>query len=188
MSGKVNVKMVVIDADYMYNRKNEPVIRLFGKDINDCMNVCLHVNGFEPYIYVGFDKDTMVWDDIFDMKKSLESALKGYLKHLLIVKRYLPIGYQTQKTDVLKLVLFNPKTVRDVRNMLEEYFDIGIDNIYDADILFKNRFLADKGIYGMSVVSAFCSEVKNYGINADKIYICNVNDVVPVESNIMFEY
>lgn len=187
MNGKVNVKMVVIDADYIYNRKNEPVIRLFGKDINDCMDVCLHVSGFDPYIYVGFDNETMRWNNIFEMKKDLESVLKGYLKYILIVKRYLPIGYQTQKTDVLKLVLFNPKTVRDVRKILEDY-DIDVDNIYDADILFKDRFLADKKIYGMSVISAYCNEVKNYGIGVDKTYICGVNDVVPVESNIMFEY
>jgi DNA polymerase elongation subunit (family B) len=187
------MKMVVIDADYTYNKKAEPVIRLYGKlyeeDIND-ENVCLHVWGFEPYIYVGYNRNDLdyEWKNIIELKEIVEKVLKGYVKEVKVVKRYEPIGYQEEKTDFLKLILFNPRTVPDVRKILNEKLDISNDYIYEADILFKDRFLIDTGINCMDIIEFNGKKLKNYGLGCNNLYICNVNSIKVCNEDIKVDY
>ncbi len=213
------IEIIVIDADYTFNRKNQPVIRLFGKQIQNnnqnmnihqntdtcmyvhsqntdtCMYVhsqntdtCIHVHGFEPYIYLGYKPTEMKWENIFDMKKELEKTLKGYIKKITITRKYLPMEYQKEKSDVLKLIFYNPKTVPDIRKILEEEYDIYTGYIYEADIPFKDRFLIDKRINGMTTVKAKCKKLRNYGLNCKEIYICKHTDIEPINREIEIEY
>mgnify|MGYP002067671151 CR=1 FL=1 len=136
------MKLLVMDVDYRSNRSGEPVIRLFGKKVgtsDEGKDVVLHIKEFEAYFYANVE---------WSVKKDIEEALKTYVKRIELVKRYKPIGYQTEKVEMIKIVLVNPKATPECRKILEEIRM----QIMEADVLFKNRFMLDTGISGMSVV------------------------------------
>lgn len=172
------MKLIVIDADYTYNKTNEPVIRLYGKVTdgeNDGKDVVLHVVGIEPYIYLG-NCDM----NIFELQKKVEEVGRGYLKRVEIVKRFKPIGYQIEKSDMLRLILFNPKIVPDLRKMLKENIkEVTDSQLYEADIPFANRGIVDKDINGMDVIEFDERDKKfnNYGIGCNNLYICELDNI-----------
>lgn len=184
------MKAILIDTDYKMNKINEPVVRLYCKLVetdNDGEDIVIHVSGFEPYIYI-FKKEF----NIFEFKKNIEIVCKGYVKRVEIVKKFLPIGYQVEKSDVLKLVLFTPKVVENLRILLKERIQgLTDNNMFEADIPYKNRFLVDNNIEGMSIIefNEKGKELKNYGLQCNKLYICNVNDIRVLKNEvIVFDY
>uniref|UniRef100_A0A6M3X4A9 Putative DNA polymerase n=1 Tax=viral metagenome TaxID=1070528 RepID=A0A6M3X4A9_9ZZZZ len=181
------MKFVVLDADYTFDKKNTPVVRLFGKNVVNEKDICLHVYGFEPYIYIGCP-DELEFDEF---KKVIENRLHGYYKRIEIVKRYMPIGYQVEKCDVLKFVAYNPRVIIDVRKMLVEFIEeISDDNVYEADILFRDRFMIDMGIDGMSTIdfNHVGKELENYGVNSSEMYIIGLNDFKIINEKVNIEY
>ena len=175
--------MMVIDSDYNFNKMNEPVIRLYGKEVgeNDGKDIVLHVTGFEPYIIVD---DCGL--DIFELKKKVEIVAKGYVKRVEIIKRFKPIGYQIEKSNMLRLVLFSPKVVQDLRKLLKEGIEELTDkNFFEADIVFKNRFLVNMDINGMDVISFIGSKIPNYGLNCNNLYICRKEDIKVLKDEIV---
>ncbi len=182
----ITIKLLVIDCDYTFNRINQPVIRLFGKNVNDGEDVILHVTGFKPYIYLG---DCGM--DIFELKKIVEEKFRSYIEEVQIVKKFKSIGYQIEKSNFLRLVLYSPKVVRDLRVMLKESIEEITDaSFYEADIKFNNRYMIDYGIDGMSVVefNDNGNELDNYGLNCSKLYIVSKDSVKVLNENIMIEY
>ncbi len=152
----------VLDIDYRI--VNEfPVIRIFGKG-NDGKPVCAFYEGgpdkYLPYFYV---------DSEIDMKKVLEG--EGNVKRAEVVKRFLPVGYRKGKKDVWKIVLKNPAKTPEIRDRLKAK---GFD-VYEADIPFKYRFMADFGIEGMDWVSV--DDEKPVNTNT-----VNVNKKIVLES------
>ncbi len=120
----------VLDVDYvLVNEK--PVVRVFGKN-SEGETVCGFYEGFAPYFYVTGD--------------GLEEALKGNHQAVSIerVKRCLPVGYQ-EPSDVYKITLRNPAKTPEMRDMLKSKGFLP----YEADILFKYRWMNDLGIGGM---------------------------------------
>lgn len=183
------IKLIVIDADYTYSRENDPVIRLYGKVVgedDEGNDIVLYVHGFEPYLYL----DNCGYD-INILYGMVETVGKGYIKRIEKVYRYRPIGYQQAKSDMLKIVLFNPKVTPDVRAMLPEKIE-GVDDskIYEADILFRDRFLTDMGISGMDVIGFTGNklESKDIRLGCCNIYICNISDIRKVEDTVKLEY
>lgn len=173
------MKGIVIDADYLSNRAGEPVVRLYCKKIgtsDEGKNFIAHIKGFEPYFYVNSGSDE---------KENIEEMLKEYVKRIEIVEKYLPIGYQTKKTEMLRVVLYNPKNTPECRRICEEKY-----SIFEADILFKNRFLIDMDISGMSVImfDEIGKELKNYGLNCGELYIVDKNEIKLTTDKINIEY
>lgn len=177
-------KMIVIDADYNFDRFNNPVIRLYGKEVggeNDEKDTVLHVTGFEPYIII--DDCNM---NIFELKKRIEIVAKGYVKRVEIIKRFKPIGYQIEKSNMLQLVLFSPKVVQDLRKILKEGIEELTDShLYEADIVFKNRFLVNYDINGMDVIEFFGKRIPNYGMNCSNLWICRKEDIKVLKEEIV---
>lgn len=180
-------KMIVFDADYTYNRQNEPVIRLYGKVVggdDEGNDIVLYVCGFEPYMYLdncGYDINILLG--------MVEVVTKGYTKRIEKVFRFRPIGYQPVKSEMLRLVLFNPKTTPDVRAMLPEKIEgVTDDFIYEADIRFCDRFLVDMAILGMDVIEFDASSLENMGLGRSNIYICNIDNVRKVHDMVKIEY
>ena len=138
----------ILDADYKLVHEVEPVIRLFGRS-DDGRSVCCLVPGFEPYFYakpkvLPAGKSENICEDLTEKYPQI--------KRIEPVERFEPIGYQTQKKPMLRIVVYSPKNVPEIRDdILREPF---IDEIYESDILFRNRFLIDRNISGMSWVSA----------------------------------
>ena len=85
---------------------------------------------------------------------SLENFLKtefgGLLDTIEPVSRLLPIGFRKEKTFLAKIFLTNPSKVSLVRDELRKK-DF-VKEVYEADIPFKYRFMADYGISGMETV------------------------------------
>lgn len=181
------MKIVVIDADYNYNRKNDPVIRLFGKNIENDEDVCVHVLGFEPYMYVGVPEQYTV-NDFYNI---IIDKFKGFYDRVQIVKRYKPIGYQIDKVDVLKIVVNNPKVVPDIKRMLVDEIDyMDSSLVYEADILFRDRFMINMGIDGMSIIvfNETGKELNNYGLGCSNIYIISLNEFKVLNENVAIDY
>lgn len=174
------MKILIIDIDYLMNKLGEPVIRLYGKKVN-CLDegkdVILHIKGFEPYIYLNTE-----WSS----KSQVESLLQGFIKKIELVKRFKSIGYQTEKSEMIKVILHNPKNIYEIRKILDS-----TEIIYmEADIPFKNRFLIDTGISGMSVIEfdQIGKELNNYGLNINELYIINLKDIKITNEKVNIEY
>ncbi len=133
----------ILDADYTYSNGG-PVVRLYGRDESG-NSVCCSVLGFEPYFYAKAEPE---------MAEILKVRFKEHIKTIEVVSRFEPIGFFKNPVSMLKIVLFDPKGVPvirdDVRNM--------VDEVYENDILFRNRYLVDNGLGGMHWASAEAEE------------------------------
>jgi len=136
----------VLDADYvLVNEK--PVIRVFGKNLQG-ETVCGFYEGFRPYFYA--------------IGEGVEEKLANNPQIVSIekVKRCLPVGYQ-EPSDVYMITLKNPARTVEVREMLRS---AGIVP-YEADILFKYRWMNDFGVGGMKWVST----PESNGLSTDSV-------------------
>ena len=121
----------IIDSDYTFDN-GKPVVRLFGRD-QDGRSVCCFVPDFEPYFYV---QPASIEDTLAEIPE---------IKRIETVSRYEPVGYQEHPEKMLKVVVGMPKDVRTIRDEVQEC----ADRTYETDIMFKNRFMIDAGIFGM---------------------------------------
>jgi DNA polymerase I len=177
------IKMLVFDADYTYGGDNAPIVRLFGKNIIDSKDLVLHINGFDPYIYL----DNCGYN-INELTKVVGDVLRGYVKRIDMVYRFRPIGYQRIKSEMLKVILFNPRTVPEIRELLVEAIAGMLpDKIYEADIPFRDRFLIDTEIDGMSVVefNEKGNEMNNYGMGCSNLYTVDISEIRRCEGEVV---
>ncbi|MEM0333175.1 MAG: DNA-directed DNA polymerase, partial [Candidatus Aenigmatarchaeota archaeon] len=133
------IEFQIIDADYV-QVNNHPLIRLFGKT-KDGKSVCVFYEGYFPYFYFKSEKN------LEDIKNSLEKNFQGLILKLDKVKKYNPIGYKKDKEEFYIVYLSDPSKVPNVRDFLIS--SKLASKTYEADILFKYRFLSDFDIYGM---------------------------------------
>lgn len=136
----------ILDVDYKNYNENEPVIRLFGRNENR-ESVCCLVIGFEPYFYAQ-PKDGV---SIEEVERNLKEQF-AQIKKIETVKRFEPVGYQIEPKDMFKITVYSPSNVPEIRNdVLNTH---GIYQIYESDILFRNRYLIDNDLGGFLWVSA----------------------------------
>ncbi|MBU0953665.1 MAG: DNA-directed DNA polymerase [Nanoarchaeota archaeon] len=129
----VSVDCQVLDVDYVLLQE-KPVVRIFGKT-RDSQTVCAFYDQFSPFFYV--DRE-----DAIEMLKE-EPQVQSVQK----IKRKLVMGYQ-QERAVWKVTLQNPAKTPEVR---QRVLDAGF-KVYEADILFKYRYMSDHGVKGMDWV------------------------------------
>ena len=123
----------ILDVDYSLNN-GKPIVRLYGKSGNG-NPVCFFYDRFFPYFYIKTDKSIDEVKDEIDAVKIEE------------VEMGLPIGYRSGKTKLIKITIFNPQ---DVPILRERILKEGIaSEVYEADILFKYRFMVDHSLRGM---------------------------------------
>ena len=133
----------IIDADYTHENE-KPIIRLFGRG-RDGESVCCFVPGFEPYFYVNAEGEL---DDLVTLIRGQFESVKK----VEIVQKFEPIGYQKSRKPMLKVTIQSPKNMAEIR---EDVTNLpGVKAIYESDIMFRSRFLVDKGFCGMGWVSA----------------------------------
>lgn len=156
----------ILDADYVREDKG-PVIRLFGRG-EDGRSVCCFVPGFEPYFYVNTKSDPGSAGEL--LKERFSSAIKK----VEIVSKFEPIGYQVSPKPMLKVTTYDPGNVPEIR---DEIAGIpAVKEIYETDILFRNRFLIDRELHGMGWVSVEPSS----GSSPDQRLYCD--DVIAASS------
>ncbi len=116
----------ILDADYVM-LENKPLLRIYGKTENG-ESACLFYNKFMPYFYVDVVPEWLKKDpEVFSIEP---------------IERIHPIFYQTKKMKLFKVTIHNPSKTPDLRDKIVE----GGGTAYEADILFKYRFMADVGI------------------------------------------
>jgi DNA polymerase I len=125
----------ILDADYTYS-DNLPAVRLYGRD-GSGNSVCCMVTGFEPYFYAKAPPE---------MAGIIQEKFKEQIKKIEPVSRFEPVGYFKNKISMLKIILFDPKGVPIIRDEVRKM----VDEIYETDILFRNRYMVDNGLGGMS--------------------------------------
>ena len=130
----------LLDVDYV-SLENRPIIRIFGKT-EDNKTVCAFYEGFYPYFYV-LPKEGEEEILIESLKKAFPTDIKNIEK----VRKFLPMGFQKEETELFKITLKDPVKTSIIRDHLwRQNF---VKDIFEADILFKYRFMSDFSLYGM---------------------------------------
>jgi DNA polymerase, archaea type len=140
----------IISCTYGNEDYGKLVIHLFGRD-KDGGYVKSDIKGFQPYFYFkpNIDFDECIFDG--DDSKVVSYEYVG---------RYLPSGYQTEKVEMIRVTVKKPGDVPQIRDMIIRN-EMG--EVFEADVLFPQRFLVDKDLGGMK----WC-QVEN-------------NEVIPIE-------
>lgn len=122
------MEIQIIDVDYVLVNEY-PVVRVFGKDEKG-KATCIFVEGYRPFFYFREGKGV-------DLLKN-----EGQIISIEKVKKNL---VEDLDQDVFKVTLKNPAMVPQIRDML---MSNGV-TVYEADILFKYRFMSDHNLNGM---------------------------------------
>ncbi|MEM5790568.1 MAG: DNA polymerase domain-containing protein [Candidatus Aenigmatarchaeota archaeon] len=136
------------------------MLRLFGKT-KEGESVCVFFKKFFPYFYVLPKKEE-------ELIKFLEKNYKDLIVNIKEVFRFLPLGYQKEKTKLLKVTLKDPSKVPKIREDLKEKKSL-IEDIFEADILFKYRFMADFSLSGFGWARAKGNFANTNSVKANKI-------------------
>jgi DNA polymerase I len=126
--------------------------------------------GFFPYFYIHINKEYK--NDIIDTLHYMN------LKYEVVYK-FLPMYYQTEKSMVIKIYADDPRNIRNLRNDVKDI--CGVISVLEADILYKNRFLIDNGIFGMGYIDENNKPVAHDGNEDLKILAFDI-EVLPPES------
>jgi DNA polymerase I len=155
MMGEYEIQ--VIDVDYM-NVNERPVLRIFGKTEKG-ESACVFYEGFMPYFYLSDERALKIIEG------------EPQVRDVREVKRHLPSDRGGER-HMWKVVLGNPAKTPEVRDRILN----GGFLAYEADILFKYRFMCDSGISGMGWIKVEGSETATNTVNtklkikADKIH------------------
>ncbi|MBI2578486.1 MAG: ribonuclease H-like domain-containing protein [Candidatus Aenigmarchaeota archaeon] len=129
----------LLDVDYIFSG-NRPIVRMFGRT-DKGNSVCALYDRHSPYFYIKVNEEQL--HKIKDIKE---------IKQVEWTEKSIPLGYSEAATKLLKIIAYNPQ---DVPMLRERLVADGIaEECYEADIMFKYRFLIDKKIHGMSWVEA----------------------------------
>ncbi|MGC9058938.1 MAG: DNA-directed DNA polymerase [Candidatus Aenigmatarchaeota archaeon] len=150
----------LIDADYVM-LNNHPTVRLFGKN-KEGKTVCALFDGYFPYFYFIPLKPKEEIED------TLKKEFQGLIRKVDEVEVYESIGFRRNKTKMLKVFLSDPSKVPIVREFLVK--KNLTSKTFEADILFKYRFLCDFDMYGMRWYKIEGREIKTDVIKTEKIF------------------
>ncbi len=150
----------LIDCDYIL-LNNSPVIRMFGKS-TDGKTVCSFLEGYYPYFYL-LPKDGAESKAI----EFLKAKFSNLVLNISRVEKFMPIGYNTQRKEILLIKVRDPSQVPLIRDeLLRQNF---VQEIFEADILFKYRFMTDYDLAGMKWFKVTGDPVSTTTVKADKI-------------------
>ncbi len=171
------MKMQVLDADYVII-EDRPIVRIFGRDENN-KTTCGFVKGYFPYFYV-LTKDGKIQD-----VEKFVSSKQDVIKCERVMKK-LPRGFSKNPAEMLKLTLRNPQKVSELRDLLKTHPQA--EEIFEADILFKYRFMADYSISGMGWVEAECADINTHTVKTERTV--NITKIKPTDNagNVQTKY
>jgi len=143
------MEMQILDVDYV-NVDERPVIRIFGKTKKG-ESVCGFYEGFLPYFYVRGRKGA--------------DLMKNSARKIEQVKRKV-VSTNKESDDFYKITTSNPAKTPEYREMLQKE---GVE-VFEADILFKYRFMNDVGLKGMGWIKAEGGEVPTNTVSVDRVF------------------
>ncbi|MBI4174067.1 MAG: ribonuclease H-like domain-containing protein [Candidatus Aenigmarchaeota archaeon] len=162
------VRFQLLDADY-FLRDNKPVLRLFGRTAEG-KAVCVLYDKFQPYFYV---------------RCSEPQKLKGISAvRIEEVEKFPAVGY-SGKMLLYKITITNPQDVPKMKDQLLS--GKLVEEVYEADILFKYRFMVDFGIFGMGWAEA---EAERVNTAVSKITSFRAESIKPIDKieNVALNY
>jgi DNA polymerase I len=168
----------LFDCDYV-NLDNKPVVRLFGKS-DDGKTVCAFYKDYLPYFYV------LLKTEEKDLVDFLEKKFPNLIVKIKEVEKFLPIGFQEKKTKLYKITLKDPSQTPVVREEL--WKQTFIKDIYEADILFKYRFLADHGLSGMKWVKVSGESGGTTTVKSHKMITAKKIEPIEQDTNVPLKY
>ncbi len=151
------MKMQVLDSDYVII-EDRPVVRIFGRDENN-KTTCGFIRGYSPYFYV------LPKPGGAGAIEKFVSSKQDVIKCERVMKK-LPRGFTKTPTEMLKLTLRNPQKVSELRDLLKTHPQS--EEIFEADILFKYRFMADYSISGMGWIEAECADINTHTVKTER--------------------
>ena len=154
----------ILDINYISASDRSPIIQIFGLDVFGFSHI-VKVRNFRPYFYCLVQKDHI--DDVISAvyKLNLDNE---------VVERFKPIGYQSKPVQMLKIYTMSPKDVRETREVIKvlPY----VQDIYEADVLFHDRFAADTGITSMKWIEV----EESPAVHASDIKLIKNNEDAPL--------
>jgi DNA polymerase I len=155
------MEIQIVDVDYILVDE-KPIVRIFGKTVEG-KSACAFYEGYKPYFYAEGEKGRKLMEE------------EPQVQSIERVSRKMVMGYQNPR-DIYKITITNPARTPELR---ERLVASGIPT-YEADILFKYRFMNDLGINGLGWVR-FKEEngVSTDTVNVDRCV--RISSVEPVE-------
>ena len=151
----MRVRFQLFDVDYILKDK-KPILRLFGKT-EDGKSITIFYEGFFPYFFVLPREGRME-----ELKRYLEKNFSNNLVKLEECERFLSIGFNERPVKLLKITLNNPAITPSIRDSLKK--KRFVKEVFEADIPFKYRFMADHDIAGMRWY-----EIEGNGVNTNTV-------------------
>lgn len=149
----------LLDTDYVLV-DGTPVVRMFGR-CDDKKTACVFVKGFQPYFYI-----LPMRGEEENVEKFLKNKFGTQILKVENVEKFLPFGYSENKVKILKVTNKDPSQVPMIR---DEIWKEGLaKKIFEADILFKYRFMADRDLHGMRWYKIVGNPVSTSTVKVDK--------------------
>jgi DNA polymerase I len=145
------MEMQILDVDYV-TLNEDPIIRIFGKT-PEGKTVCAFYEGYKPYFYADYNPEVL---------KILDPEKENQVISIETVKRTSVMGYQEAK-DFYKITLHNPAKTPELRDKVKAR---GIKT-YEADILFKYRFMNDMNLGSLEWVKLEAEPAKTGTVSVD---------------------
>jgi len=157
------MQIQILDADYIL-LKGKPLLRIFGKT-NTGDTVCAFYDKYLPYFYVQSD-------DLQTASQKLKEMFSNEITEIQTIEKTLPFGFNAP-VKVLKVIGRDPSKVPEMKEFVSQY-----GTPYEADILFRYRFMVDNKLKGMS-----WAEVDGNIVNTDtvKCRAINATSITPIE-------
>ncbi|MEM5792849.1 MAG: DNA polymerase domain-containing protein [Candidatus Aenigmatarchaeota archaeon] len=175
----MNVIFQLLDTDYVL-LDNKVTIRMFGKT-EDGKSICVFYDDFLPYFYVlpkkGKENEVLEY---------VKSNFKEDLVNIENISKFLPIGYYDKKTELIKITIKNPSRTPFIRDNLKNKGII--DDVFEGDILFKYRFMADHRIFGMRWYRADGDYTQTNSVKTERKFKAKKITEVDKEENSRFKY
>jgi DNA polymerase Pol2 len=145
------MEIQILDVDYV-TLNEDPIIRIFGKT-PEGKTVCAFYEGYKPYFYSDCNPEVL---------KILDPEKESQVISIESVKRTAVMGYQGPK-DFYKITLHNPAKTPELRDKIKAR-DI---KTYEADILFKYRFMNDMDLGSLVWVKLDTEPAKTGTVSVD---------------------
>jgi DNA polymerase I len=175
----MEISFQLLDCDYVLIN-GEPIVRLFGKT-KDNKNVCAFYKGYYPYFFV-LPKEGME-EEVIDF---LQNKFKQLVLRIEGVQKFLPIGFRKDKVNLFKIFLKDPSQVPLVRDDLKK--QNFVEGVFEADILFKYRFMVDFNLSGMKWVKINGDFTNTSTVRSEKTIAAKAIEPIEENSNVPLKY
>ncbi len=167
------MKAMLLDADYFMNGQ-QPVVRMFCKTESGD-TVCVYNNTLYPYFYFKTKiSEDMLLTNINNILS--KNKLQISIKSIETSYKYLPLGFAKDKEKLIKITLYNPQDVSKLRDLLLS--ERMVESVYEADILFKYRFMVDNNLHGMQWMELQPERVRT---TTSKFPVYNTASIEPLD-------